>query len=230
MKRILIVDDEIEMQKLLKLCIQSSSYDIRTLSSAIEAELYLNKEDIHLILLDIMMPEMTGFEFLKNINELQKEIPVILITAMDDTGAVVKGLELGAYDFITKPFEPRELKARVQSVIKRTEHLFVKDTVISRFGIKRNPSQRIFTYNEQVIPFTNKEYQLFSRFFQYPGRVYTRDQLLTLEWEEEEERFNRNVDVHIKHIRDKLAQAGIERPLIETVWGVGYKMPLEELD
>ncbi|WP_368504336.1 response regulator transcription factor [Alkalihalophilus sp. As8PL] len=226
MKRILIVDDEKQMQKLLEVCIQSSDYQITRLSSAIEAKSLLEGETINLILLDIMMPEMTGYEFLSYMNELNKNIPVILITAIDETDAVVRGLELGAYDFITKPFEPRELKARVDSVIKRTQHLVEGLSTIVRFDVKRDSLQRVFTYKDQVIPFTNKEYQLFSRFFNYPGRVYTRDQLLTLEWEEED-RFNRNVDVHIKHIRDKLNKAGLPRPLIETVWGVGYKMPVE---
>ncbi|WP_100372842.1 response regulator transcription factor [Bacillus sp. FJAT-45037] len=226
MKKILIIDDEKQMQKLIEVCIQSSDYQIISLSSAIEAKPLLEGENIHLILLDIMMPEMTGFELLSYMNECNKNIPVILITAIDETDAVVRGLELGAYDFITKPFEPRELKARVNSVIKRTQHLVEELSTIVRFEVKCDSLQRVFTYKGQLIPFTNKEYQLFSRFFNYPGRVYTRDQLLTLEWEEED-RFNRNVDVHIKHIRDKLNKVGLPRPIIETIWGVGYKMPVE---
>jgi DNA-binding response OmpR family regulator len=227
-EKILIVDDEIQMQKLISVCIQSNNFDIRAASSGKEAFSLIAKERFDLILLDIMMPEMSGLQLLKSLNQQNIVTPVIIISAIGETDHVVEGLNLGAYDYITKPFEPKELRARVQSVLRRTTQSKEEESS-SRHGIVIKEDERLALYKNQIIPFTKKEYDIFTSLFLHPGRVYTRDQLLSLVWEHDDERLNRNVDVHIKNIREKLKLAGIEKNIVQTVWGVGYRIPHDEV-
>ncbi|WP_227935582.1 response regulator transcription factor [Alkalihalobacillus deserti] len=228
MKKILIVDDERQMQALISFCIKSSDFDVNTASSGQDAINLLEEKHFDLMLLDIMMPEMDGFQVLKILNQSNVAVPVIILSAVGETDSIVEGLNLGAYDYITKPFEPKELVARVNSVLRRVQPLVDKTKIRSMYGLTLDQLNHTVTYNRKIITFTKKEYQLFSRLFAQPGRVYTRELLFSLEWEDFDDKDYRNVDAHIKNIREKLKQAGVKNPVIETVWGVGYRTPQHE--
>ncbi|ADU31306.1 response regulator transcription factor [Evansella cellulosilytica] len=226
--RILLVDDEQEMRKLLRVCLTPYSYLLDEASNGEEAIDKISADFYDLILLDIMMPEVDGFELLKTLREhLDNKTPVILLTALGDTERIVEGLKLGADDYLVKPFEPKELAARVESVIRRTknykskvESFIVKDLVFQ-------PSNYNISFNNKILPLTKKEFQIFYRLASNRGKVYSRDHLLELEWGMEYEGDNRTVDTHVKNIREKLKAVGYTDAIIETVWGIGYKVPNE---
>lgn len=132
-------------------------------------------------------------------------------------------MNLGADDYITKPFEPSELVARMNSVIRRFKRQPEQTNIIKRHGVMLDQNKRQFTLEDKKIDFTKKEYQIFLRLFMNPEQVFTREELLQLEWNGPEERFDRSIDTHIKNIREKIREVGCDKPLIETVWGVGYK-------
>ncbi|MCL7748402.1 response regulator transcription factor [Halalkalibacter alkaliphilus] len=228
MKKLLIVDDEVQMHKLIAVCLQEENYILDTASSGKEAIYMLGQNEYDLLLLDVMMPGVSGYEVLQHIEKEQAALPVILLTALGETEDVVKGLNLGADDYITKPFEPSELKARVQSVLRRFQKANTREKVTNLYGITLNENQKLFMIDGQIVGLTRKEYQIFLRLFSNPGQVFTRDQLLELEWDDLGERYDRNIDTHIKNIREKIKNAGLEKRIIETVWGVGYKLSQPE--
>lgn len=224
-ERVLIVDDEKEMRTLLKLCLSEKAYHVYEATNGSEAIEIIRKNEIDLVLLDIMMPEIDGFELLKIMRqELNQKTPVILLSALGDTERVVKGLQLGADDYIVKPFEPRELTARMDSVLRR--YLFQKDSnyFFQMRGLEFHPNNYQILYNGKALLLTKKEFSIFHRLAINPGRVYSREQLLNLEWEMSYEGDVRTVDTHIKNIREKLKAEGYKDTVIETVWGIGYKV------
>ncbi|WP_026690445.1 response regulator transcription factor [Alteribacter aurantiacus] len=227
MQRILIVDDEVKMQELLIFCLQSNEFEIDKASSGEEAIQMLNLSSYDLVLLDILMSGLSGFDVLNKLQAKHDETPVILLSALGETEQVVKGLNSGAYDYIVKPFEPLELKARIHSVLRRTSSLAMNKHEIKKAGLVLNEADMCVLYQNQEVPLTRKEYRLFARLFTHPGRVYTREQLLYLEWDHIDERDYRNVDAHVKNIREKLKAAGLEDKVIETVWGIGYRTPAD---
>ncbi|ARK32675.1 response regulator transcription factor [Halalkalibacter krulwichiae] len=223
MYQILVVDDERQMQSLLTTCIQSDSIQIQTASSGEEALEMLERNSFDLMLLDLMMPGTNGFQVLKRVNQTALIIPTIILSAIGETDQIVEGLNLGAYDYVTKPFEPKELVARVQAVLRRTT--MSKKTM---YGLRVHEEQNRVTYHGAEIAFTKSEFQLFTRMFLHAGRVFTREQLLNLIWDRLGEREDRTIDTHIKNIRDKLKKVGITEAIVETVWGVGYKISQPE--
>ncbi|MFA9557936.1 response regulator transcription factor [Evansella sp. AB-rgal1] len=224
--RILLVDDEQEMRKLLRVCLSPYSFVIDEASNGEEVLDKIITESYDLILLDIMMPELDGFEVLKTLREhLDNQIPVILLTALGDTERIIEGLKIGADDYIVKPFEPKELVARVESVLRRAKHSKSKLESFVVKSLSFQPKNYIVSYNNKAIPLTKKEFQIFYRLVSNKGRVYSRDHLLELEWGIEYEGDTRTVDTHVKNIREKLKGVGYENTIIETVWGIGYKVP-----
>ena len=228
LRKILIVDDERQMQSLISFCITSEQFEIKTASTGKEALEILIESKFDLLLLDIMMPEMDGFQVLDSLKQKGIDVPTIILSAMGETEQIVKGLNLGAFDYVTKPFEPKELVARVHAVLRRTQPV-LENKVKSLHGIHYDEVQHIISYQNKAISFTKKEYQIFVHLFLHPGRVYTREQLMYLIWDEAEERDYRNVDTHVKNIRTKLKQAGLQKPIVDTVWSIGYRIAQEEI-
>lgn len=228
-ERILIVDDEQEMRKLLAICLRPNHYVIDEACDGGEALEKIKESDYQLVILDIMMPVKDGFELLKMIRfHLEKTVPVILLTALGDSDRVVEGLKLGADDYIVKPFEPKELLARVEAILRRAKNKWGTSEGFKVKGLLFQPDSYKVSYKNKILPLTKKEFHIFYRLAGNRGRVFSREDLLELEWGLAYEGDNRTVDTHVKNIREKLKSMGYEGTVIETVWGIGYKVPEAE--
>lgn len=221
MRKILIIEDEQRMRNLLSLYLAPAGYASVEASSGAEALNYLQNNSCDLIILDVMMPDMDGWETCSKIREFS-DVPIIMLTARTDKADIIKGLGTGADDYITKPFDSGELLARIEAVFRRTKQ--PEDTTIHFNGLVWNPDSYSLSYEDSPIPVTPKEFSLLGLLLKNPNRVYTREQLLSIIWGLEVETEDRTIDSHIRNIRDKLRNAGF--PIYDhlaTVWGVGYK-------
>ncbi len=222
MASILVVDDEPRMLDLVQMVL-GDSYIVDTASSADEAQEKLQQHMYELCLLDIMMPGMDGTELLQQWRKQGEHIPVIFLTAKSQTEDIVEGLHLGADDYVTKPFEPKELLARVESVLRRTTQQGM-DHILQASGLKMDLDVREVTYNGCVLKLTPLEYDLLQLLLKRPGHAFSRDYLLQAVWGYDFVGDLRTVDTHVKNLREKINHAGGSRELIETVWGVGYRL------
>ncbi|GIN90039.1 DNA-binding response regulator [Siminovitchia terrae] len=221
MRKILIVDDEERMRNLISLYLSPAGYECVPKASGAEAVSYLSKKSCALIILDVMMPDMDGWETCKRIREIS-DVPIIMLTARTDKSDIVKGLGAGADDYITKPFDSGELLARIEAIFRRAK--LQEDTKISFNGLTWNPDSYSLNYQNKPIQITPKEFSLIGLLLKNPNRVFTRDQLLTIIWGLEAGTEDRTIDSHIRNIRDKLRNAGFPIDYhLTTVWGVGYK-------
>ncbi|TCS94825.1 response regulator transcription factor [Hazenella coriacea] len=227
--RILIVDDEEPMRRLLSYHLQQAGYETEEADSGKEAILKVSQHQYQCILLDIMMPVIDGWQTCYQIREISS-VPVIMLTARDHLTDKVKGLQIGADDYITKPFNKEELLARVHAVLRRnqqvlTAHIESQTGVLSHRGIHLHPKQREVFFQEQLLMLTRTEYEMLHLFLKHPGRVFSREDLLALIWSDLEIEDFRTVDSHIKNLREKLRIAGaLAHDIIKTIWGVGYKL------
>lgn len=221
MRKILIVDDEQRMRDLLSLYLTPAGYENVQVSSGNEALNFLQDSLCDLVILDVMMPDMDGWQTCAKIREIS-DVPIIMLTARTSKNDVIKGLITGADDYITKPFDSGELIARIEAVFRRTktpEHAVIKFN-----GLTWNREAYLLTYINKPIPVTPKEFSVLGLLLKNSNRVFTREQLISLIWGHEVETEDRTIDSHIRNIRDKLRHAGfpINDHLI-TVWGIGYK-------
>jgi len=228
-KRILVVDDEPSITKLVSFNLEKAGYDVDT---AADGQAALEKvQDIQpdLIVLDLMLPKVDGLEVCKRLRQENNHIPVIMLTAKDEELDRVSGLELGADDYVTKPFSPRELVARVKAVLRRSA---IKDA-LEQADAKQKPLVigdlviDVEGYESYVqgkrLELTPKEFELLVYMATHRGRVLSRDQLLNAVWNYDFVGDSRIVDVHVSHLRDKI-EPDTRRPLyIKTVRGIGYK-------
>lgn len=220
MKTILLVDDEQMMLDLLSLYLTPLGYSCVKTDSAKAAINYLELHSVDLILLDIMMPEMDGWETCKHIRK-KWETPIIMLTAMSEKSDIVQGLRNGADDYVSKPFDEEELIARIEAVLRRQK----KDTGKILFhGLLLDQDSFLLQYSGTEITLTPKEFSLMSLFLTNQNKVFTREHLITSIWGYEVATDDRTIDSHVRNIREKLRKAGFpaENHLL-TVWGVGYK-------
>lgn len=224
--KVLIVDDEKEMRNLLTICLKPYGFDIDEAQTGYDALQKLMDHKYDLIILDVMMPTVDGFEVLTNVREMiDKDVPIILLTALGDTDRIVEGLQLGADDYIVKPFEPKELVARIQSIMRRSKKTGqVENETFTLHELLFEENKLRVSYYGKTISLTKKEYKLLLRLAKNPGRVYSREQLVQLEWDDFYEGDARMIDTHIKNVREKLKAFGLTKQIIETVWGIGYHM------
>ncbi|MFR8089173.1 MAG: response regulator [Lachnospirales bacterium] len=222
-QKILVVDDDSNIAELICLYLVKEGFETEKASNGKEALRQMQRFDPNLVILDVMMPEMDGYETCREIRK-QSNTPVIFLTAKGETFDKVLGLELGADDYIVKPFDNKELVARVKAVLRRTE---TKETNVKKLvfpGLVINQSNYSVTYKERNIDMPPKELELLFFLASHPNQVFTREQLLNQIWGYEYYGDTRTVDVHIKRIREKLDNDEHEEPWsIKTVWGVGYK-------
>ncbi len=220
MQKILLVDDETRMLDLLALYLKPKGYQCIKMNSAFEAIHFLETDQADLILLDVMMPEMNGWEACMEIRK-NWDIPIIMLTARGEKIDVVKGLKIGADDYITKPFDEEELMARIEAILRRKKG---HAGAIAFNGLLLNEDSFTVSYHNQQIPLTPKEFSLLGLFLQYRNKVFTREHLLTTLWGYSVATEDRTIDSHVRNLRDKLRKTGFSvDEYLTTVWGVGYK-------
>ncbi len=218
--KVLIVDDDENISEVIDMYLKSSGYNTKVASNGKEAqELYLDYVP-DIVLLDVMIPYIDGIDILKWIRK-QRETPVIMITAKGDTFDKVLALEIGADDYIVKPFEPKELLARVKAVLRRYSSDNIKNEIIKLSDLSIDSSSYKVIYNSEEIKMPPKEFELLYYLANNKNKVFTREQLLCEVWGYDYPGDSRTVDVHIKRLREKLSSG--EQWEIQTVWGVGYK-------
>ncbi|NLK37843.1 MAG: response regulator transcription factor [Epulopiscium sp.] len=230
-KTILTVDDEIHILELLRYNLETSGYDVLQAESGEEALQILQEEkQIDAVILDLMLPQMDGLEVLRRIriDEALQKMPVIMLTAKGEEFDKVLGLEMGADDYLSKPFSIRELQARVKAILRRTEEASpltsaMKKDTISTHGLEIGLESKTVTKNGQEIEMSLKEFEVLRLLAENPGRVFSRDVLLEQIWGYEYVGETRTVDVHIRHIRKKIEEDDSNPVFIKTVRGYGYK-------
>lgn len=226
--KVLIVDDEQEMRQLIEIMLSSTPFEAIPVGDGKTALEVLQKEQIELVLLDVMMPELDGFEVCKRVRQFSS-VPIIFLTAMDANEDKVKGLNLGADDYVVKPFTASELIARMQAVLRRTGSLVfeIEQKLLIRGDIKLDEVSRKVYVDEEHVSLTLKEYELLHLFMLNPEIVYSRDTLLEKVWGYEYCGGTRTVDTHIKTLRIKLGRFSKgASEAIQTVWGIGYRFEL----
>lgn len=223
---VLVVDDEPHMRRLIRIYLENAGYDVVESEDGENALDEMEHQSIHLVILDLMMPGMDGWETCSEIRSRQPAIPVLMLTARTAVEDRVAGLGMGADDYLTKPFDGRELIARVQALLRRAysqSELLDLDAI----SLKIDASGRDVRVKQRLVPFTPKEFDLLLFLAQHKGRSFTREDLLERIWGVDYEGGTRTVDSHVKNLREKLRDAGIEQNLILTVWGVGYKFEVQ---
>lgn len=221
---ILLADDDNNIRQLVQLYLQKEGYEVRCVARGDEAVTSFRRFPPDLVLLDVMMPGMDGVEVLKTIRRTS-QIPVIMLTARDETFDKVLCLELGADDYITKPFDTKELIARVKAVIRRTRGGEEEpDDTLNFPGLSISLREYVCRYEGQTVEMPPKELEVLYFLASHPGQVFTREQLLEHVWGFDfAGDSSRTVDVHIKRVREKLPGSEAHGWSIHTVWGVGYK-------
>jgi len=226
-KKILVVDDKQELRTLLKSYLTQEGFDVFTANDGQEALFVARREKPNLIILDIMMPEMGGYEFMRAYNR-EADTPVVILTAKLDENDKVLGLELGADDYVTKPFSPRELTARVRAVMRRAEKQASTPEIL-RFGpIELDWAGRTTVVSGQGVELTPSEFSLLATLLGTPGRVFSRLELLDRLQGTAYEGYERTIDVHIRNLRAKVEPDPANPRYIETVYGAGYRFTNRE--
>ncbi len=227
-KKLLVVDDKAEIRKLLKSYFTQEGFDVVTAADGQEALFIARQEKPDLVLLDLMMPEMNGYDFLRAFNR-ESDTPVIILTAKLDESDKVLGLELGADDYVVKPFSPRELTARVRAVLRRVEKGQQKEVNILRYGnIRVDFQARLVMVGDRMVELTPSEFELLATMISSPGKVFTRLELLEHLQGTAYEGYERTIDVHIRNLRTKIEPDAANPKYIETVYGVGYRFAILE--
>lgn len=226
MSRILIVEDEISIAELEKDYLELSDYEVDIASDGETGESMAFKGDYVLCILDVMLPGKDGFEICKDIRK-EKNIPIIMVSAKRDDIDKIRGLGLGADDYITKPFSPSELVARVKAHLARYDRLVAstvpQNDVLEIRGLKIDKTaRRVFVNNEEKV-FTTKEFDLLLFLASNPNKVFSKDELFRNIWDMESIGDIATVTVHIKKIREKIEYDTSKPQYIETIWGVGYR-------
>lgn len=216
---IMVIDDEQQMRKMIRTFLEQDGYTVIEATDGAHALSLLNKTKPHLLIIDVMMPFMDGFTFAKELKSISS-IPFIFLSAKGEEWDKVHGLKLGGDDYIVKPFMPGELLARVESILRRVYSKKEFSDIFKVGPLVIDNDSHLVKLNGSPLSLTLKEFGLLHILAENNGRVYSREQLLRLNWGENHQSSERTVDTHIKTLRLKMGSDG---DLIETVWGVGYK-------
>ena len=221
--KILVVDDEKVIVKGIKYNLEQEGYQVEVAYDGEEAIKLAHDKSIDLILLDLMLPKVDGFTVCRNIRTFSN-VPIIMLTAKGEDIDKILGLEYGADDYITKPFNIREVSARIKAILRRINPVPKGDNqkIIISGDIILDYNLRIVKVRGEKIELTGKEFELLELFLKNPGKVYTRENLLDIAWNFENHREVRKVDVHIRRLREKIEENPAEPKYIITKWGVGY--------
>ena len=223
--KVLVVDDEEHIVELARIYLTREGYEVEGVGDGSQALARFGQIKPDLVVLDIMLPGADGLEICKEIRK-HSQVPIIMLTARDEVTDKVVGLEVGADDYLTKPFHPQELVARAKALLRRAR-LEPDAPKLIRAGKLEVDLERHEVRHEQAkVQLRPKEFDLLTLLARYPGRVFQRSELLDLVWGYDFPGYTRTVDVHVQQLREKLAAAGVTAPSIETVWGVGYRLEL----
>lgn len=226
-KKVLVVDDEQSIVTLLTYNLEQAGFTVVTANDGEEAIEKVSTEQPAFIILDLMLPKLDGVEVCKQLRQQKVMTPILMLTAKDDEFDKVLGLELGADDYMTKPFSPREVVARVKAILRRTQFSNGETETIDQIAIgdlKIFPDQYEAYFGGERLELTPKEFELLLYLAKHKGRVLTRDQLLSAVWNYDFAGDTRIVDVHISHLREKI-EKDTKKPLyIKTIRGLGYKL------
>ncbi|MDE3839877.1 DNA-binding response regulator [Bacillus methanolicus] len=230
-KTVLVVDDEQSIVTLLQYNLEQAGFDVITAMDGEDGKDLALNENPDLIILDLMLPKLDGIEVCKQLRQQKMMTPILMLTAKDDEFDKVLGLELGADDYMTKPFSPREVIARVKAILRRSqyqpevrENEFIENGFIKIADLKIYPDQYEAFFAEELLELTPKEFELLLYLAKHKGRVLTRDQLLSAVWNYDFAGDTRIVDVHISHLREKIEQNTKKPVYIKTIRGLGYKL------
>lgn len=216
--KVLIVDDEARMRELIRLYL-SAEFEVAEAADGLGALRQLHATEPDLVLLDVMMPSLDGWETLKRIRE-ESAVPVIMLTARGDVPDRVQGLRMGADDYLAKPFDGRELVARLQAVLRRSTGQAEAAAPVRRGHLLLKPVDRTAEYRGRPLTLTPKEFDLLVLLASHPGQAFPRERLLDRIWGADYDGDARTVDSHVKNLREKLGEGA---SLVATVWGVGYR-------
>ena len=218
--KILVVDDESRMRKLVKDFLIKSNYDVLEAGDGEEAEqIFFREKDIALIILDVMMPKLDGWQVCEDIRAYSK-VPIIMLTARADEKDELKGFELGVDEYVSKPFSPKILVARVEAILRRTNQA-AKAEVLSYGGIEVDKSAHQVFIDGQPVELSYKEFELLSYFVENKGIALSRERILNSVWNYDYFGDARTIDTHVKKLRSKMGAKG---DMIKTIWGMGYKL------
>lgn len=225
-KRILVVDDEKLIVKGIKFSLEQDEMQVDVAYDGEEALEKIRNNQYSLILLDLMLPKLSGMEVCQQVREFS-DVPIVMLTAKGDDMDKIMGLENGADDYITKPFNILEVKARIKGIIRRNENASRKNAkevsrVIENGALKIDLDNRRLMINQKEINLTIREFELLELFVTNPGKVYDRESLLKLVWGEDYPGDVRTVDVHVRRLREKIEDNPSEPRYVQTKWGVGY--------
>ena len=217
--KILVVDDEARMRKLVKDFLVKSNYDVIEAEDGSQAlDIFFEQKDIALIILDVMMPKMDGWEVCREVRQYSK-VPIIMLTAKSDERDELQGFQLGVDEYISKPFSPKILVARVEAILRRTNQLD-EEEILEAGGIVLNKSAHSVTIDSKDVELSYKEFELLTYFLENRGIALSREKILNNVWNYDYFGDARTIDTHVKKLRSKMGEKG---DLIKTIWGMGYK-------
>lgn len=223
--KLLVVDDESRMRKLVRDFLERKNFQVLEAENGLEAmEIFYEEKDIALIILDVMMPKMDGWQVCREVRQSSK-VPIIMLTARSDERDELQGFELGVDEYISKPFSPKILVARVEAVLRRVTHL-EEEQLTDAGGISIDKSAHIVKIDGETIELSYKEFELLSYFVENQGIALSREKILNNVWNYDYFGDARTIDTHVKKLRSKLGEKGA---YIKTIWGMGYKFEVDEV-
>lgn len=222
--KILVVDDEARMRKLVKDFLSKSGYEVLEAEDGSQAlDIFFEQNDIALIILDVMMPKMDGWQTCREIRQYSK-VPIIMLTAKSDERDELQGFQLGVDEYISKPFSPKILVARVEAILRRTNQM-AEDEKLEAGGIVLDKTAHSVTIDGQPIDLSYKEFELLAYFLENKGIALSREKILNNVWNYDYFGDARTIDTHVKKLRSKMGEKG---DLIKTIWGMGYKLSVDD--
>lgn len=227
-KTILVVDDKASLRTMVQEYLAAEGYQVVIADNGRTALFVARQEKPDLILLDIMMPEMGGYEFMQK-HKQERDTPIILLTAKLEESDKVLGLELGADDYITKPFSMRELVARIRAVLRRAEKQAQPSEVLEAHGLSLDKASRLVRLEGKPVDLTPSEFDLLATLMAWPGRAFSRGELLDRLQGTSFDGVERTIDVHIRNLRTKIEPEPSQPRYVETVFGVGYRFSAEQV-
>src|SRR6266481_1130119 len=225
--KILVVDDEAHIIELARIYLTREGYEVEGVGDGAQALTRFGQVKPDLVVLDIMLPGTDGLTICKEIRK-QSQVPIIMLTAKDEVTDKVVGLEVGADDYLTKPFHPQELVARAKALLRRAKIEPDQPKLIRAGKLEVDLERHEVRQGVARVQLRPKEFDLLALLARHPGRVFQRSELLDLVWGYDFPGYTRTVDVHVQQLREKLTSGGVSSPTIQTVWGVGYKLEMAE--